>query len=136
MIHPAPKPKPRPKKGRKPIRRSRVRQKAPKRRFPGRENREALARIREMPCAVCLHVGEWQESRTEVEHWVTKARGGYDIGDTYPTCAKHRIWRHTLGDKSFAERIGISPRTLCEQTEAALDWADFTERYDRERSVG
>lgn len=128
-LRPAPKPKKRPKKGRQPIRRSRVRQKAPKRRFPGREDADALAKIREMPCAVCLQLGFTQTTPTEVEHWVTKARGGYDLGDTFPTCAVHREQRHRQGDKSFARMLRISPRELCEQTEIVIEW-------DRERSVG
>ena len=120
MIHPAPKPKKRPKKVRTPIRRSRVRQKAPKRRFPGRENMHALAIIRQMPCYVCRTLGQIQVTPTEVEHWVPKSRGGYDLGDTFPTCANHRELRHTQGDKSFAAILGVHPRQLCENTQRVV----------------
>ena len=75
-----------------------------KRRFPSREDREFLRWLRVMPCQPCLVSGRDQTSRTEVEHWVTKARGGYDRGDTWPTCGLHRTERHTLGDKTFQDR--------------------------------
>ena len=76
-----------------------------KRRFPNRENREYLHWMRySFPCDVCTAADLEQESPTEVEHWITKSRGGYDKGDTFPTCARHRQERHTWGQKTFQAR--------------------------------
>lgn len=71
-----------------------------RRRFPGREDPTFLGWLRALPCAVCEASGQFQSHHTEVEHWVTKARGGYDKGDTFPTCQRHRIERHD-GDETF-----------------------------------
>jgi len=57
--------------------------------------------LREQPCEVCLAARLKQTERTEVEHWVTKGRGGYDLGDTFPTCGLHRRHRHSMGDLTF-----------------------------------
>lgn len=93
-----PKPPRRTKKPRRPIR-SRGR-----RRFPGREDLTFLAELRRWGCAVCTAAFQRQIGPTEVEHWIPKSRGGYDCGDTFPTCARHREERHRLGVKSFQAR--------------------------------
>jgi hypothetical protein len=62
--------------------------------FAGRKDEAYLTWLRTFPCAICLWLGEVQQSRTEVEHWQARSAGGYDNGDTYPTCQKHRILRH------------------------------------------
>ena len=115
MIHACPKPEPTAKKAPKRIRVT------GKRRFPGREDPDALDAIRRMPCFPCLILGQKQVSPTEPEHWVTKARGGYDNRDVFPTCAEHRTARHTLGDKSFAALLGIDPKVLTRIVAAALE---------------
>ena len=115
MIYPVPKPHREPKA---PPKRIRV---TGRRRFPGREDPDALDAIRRMPCLPCLILGMKQLSPTEPEHWVTKARGGYDNRDVFPTCAEHRTARHTLGDKSFAALLGIDPKVLTRIVAAALE---------------
>lgn len=116
-LHPHPKPTP----SRKVLPtgpKGRIRLKG-QRRFPGRENPVALELIRQLPCAPCRHFGLRQESPTEVEHWVTKARGGYDVGDTFPTCAHHRELRHNgdgLPIGAHADRwCAETCRWLCHQ---------------------
>ena len=90
-----------------------------RRRFPGREDRNFLTLLRLLPCAVCESAQLVQTSKTEVEHWVTRARGGFDRGDTFPTCARHRQERHTLGDQTFQERY------------PARDWSMQGKEYAR-----
>ena len=60
-----------------------------------------LAWLRTLPCEPCRLSGMTQFNPTEVEHWVTKARGGHDLGDTFPTCGYHRTVRHVCGAKTF-----------------------------------
>lgn len=115
MIYACPKPEPKVKKAPKRIKVT------GKRRFPGREDPDALAAVRRMPCFPCLILGTEQKSPTEPEHWVTKARGGYDNRDVFPTCAEHRVARHTLGDKAFAALLGLNPALLARFVTAALD---------------
>lgn len=114
-LHPVPKPPVRPKKAPRGLKRSRLKTRG-QRRFPGRENPAALEAIRTLLCAVCSHLGYPQRTPTEVEHWVTKARGGYDVGDTFPTCADHREMRHRLGDQEFQRLVNVDADTLCAWT--------------------
>src|SRR4029077_14969720 len=77
-----------------------------------------LAWIRTMPCAICAAMGHRQEHPTEAEHFVDKSHGGYDRGDTFPTCGAHRMSRHEQwGPKTFERRMReyfhLNLRALC-----------------------
>lgn len=117
-VHAAPKPDKSPKKPRK-----RVKARNAERggtRYPERRDEAFLATIREMPCACCRAMGITQVTRTEVEHFVEKGRGGWDRGDTFPTCADHRELRHVIwGPRKFREHMlnhfGLDLRKLCTQ---------------------
>jgi hypothetical protein len=89
MLHPVPKPAKRPKPD--------------GRLFPDREDPEYLVWIRTFPCACCFAEGRAQRFPTEVEHHVGRAQGGYDRGDTFPTCLEHREMKHVrMGSRAFA----------------------------------
>lgn len=80
---------------------------------------EYVRHLREMPCAVCVHTGEKQTSRTEAHHVKTRGSGGGD--DTaVPCCSRHHKHFHLIGRKSFAARYGIDLAKL-----AAQLYADF-----------
>jgi len=72
-----------------------------------------------MPCALHAAWGRPQVTPTEVEHFVPKSQGGYDRGDTYPTCGECREMRHvTMGPKAFTRmllRFGFDERKLCKK---------------------
>lgn len=73
-----------------------------------------------MPCAICAAMGHRQEHPTEVEHFVERSHGGYDRGDTFPTCGAHRILRHEQwGAKKFERRMReyfkLNLRVLCKK---------------------
>lgn len=133
----APKPRRKPKKPRKPIQRSRVRQKAGKpKRFAKRRDYPYLAWIRERVCAIPAYAtsttligigcGFYEGRSIEPAHIKTKASGGDDRNNVVPLCPAHHDEQegHT---KLFERAYGVDLRKLAQQ---------YTERYDRERSVG
>jgi len=75
--------------------------------------------IRTLPCAPHLAMGLEQRTTTEAEHFVSKAHGGYDRGDTYPGCGECREMRHgTMGPKAFTRMLkarGFDERALCKK---------------------
>ena len=133
MIHPAPKPKPRPKKGRKPIRRSRVRQKAGKpKRFAQRRDHAYKTWILQQLCAVWGFLQpfgcEGRPDRLPIEpaHLKTRCAGGDDRNNLVPLCPKHHDEQegHT---RAFEAKYNVNLKQIA---------TELTERYDRERSVG
>lgn len=72
---------------------------------------EYLRLVRQLPCCVCQHAGESQQSHTEAHHTTTRGAGGGD--DTAaPFCrSHHRIW-HLIGRKSFLRQYGIDPAVV------------------------
>jgi hypothetical protein len=79
-----------------------------------------------MPCAICAALGCRQEHPTEAEHFVNKSQGGYDRGDTFPTCGAHRILRHEQwGTKAFERRMrdhfGLDLKALCKRLAAQYE---------------
>lgn len=93
--------------------------------FSGREDPDYLTFIRSLPCAPHQVLGEIQRTPTEVEHFVHKSHGGYDRGDTYPTCGECRERRHvTMGPKAFTRlllRHGLDERALCNRLAASYE---------------
>jgi len=85
--------------------------------------------IRSKPCAVHLAMGWVQRVPTEAEHFVSKAHGGFDRGDTYPGCGECRERRHvTMGPKAFTRMLqarGFDERALCNRLKAQYE----TERW-------
>jgi hypothetical protein len=85
--------------------------------------------IQGKPCAPHLAMGLEQRTPTEAEHFVHKSHGGYDRGDTYPTCGECREMRHgTMGPKAFTRmllRLGLDERALCNRLAAQYE----TERW-------
>lgn len=154
-----PKPKKRPKKGRTPIRRSRVRQKAEKpRRILGVRNRGLTQWVASLKCLRCRKLGRQQESPTECSHMPDSRRFG-DEGNCWPLCAEcHRTapdsWHRN--HRKFVESCGINvpgesgKLNLTEKDTIRKIAESYTqnyrivvlvdeigrERYDRERSVG
>lgn len=130
----APKPPKRKQKPRKPIRRSRVRQKAGKpRRFRARRDPEYLAWIRELGC--CVQVAH-HSGMTEAAHVTSRGAGGEDRGNTLPLCHLHHHQQHWWGIATW--QAAYFPNDNLDHL-AALYLAQYereTERYDRERSVG
>ena len=126
MIYPVPKPKKvvRGKRG-APTGRPRTRLKNRNARRKGRAfgasrvDEAYLTWIRGMPCAICKAFGVEQTTRTEVEHFVLRSQGGFDRGDTYPTCGAHREMRHVvMGPKAFTRMLqaqGFDERALCKK---------------------
>jgi hypothetical protein len=89
-----------------------------------------LAWIRTMPCAICTVMGIRQSSRTEVEHFVDRSHGGYDNGDTFPTCGDHRQLRHELwGPKKFERYLRqdfrLNLRALCDRLARSYEAEHF-----------
>lgn len=138
MIHPAPKPKPRPKKARKPIQRSRVRQ---KRATPRRQANRDLGLLAWVAQQACWATGrksgdvwkkaydDWRGTTIDVAHVRTKRLGG-DRNNVIPLAHSVHMRQHQIGIQSWLREIG---RTRAELDQAAVE---YTERYDRERSVG
>lgn len=129
----APKPKKRPKKLRKPIRRSRVRQKRSKPRRQSNRDPGLLGWIAQQACwATGRFTGErllFRYSRVEAAHVRTKRLGG-DRNNVVPLESAVHARQHLIGISSWLREIG---RTRAELDQAAIE---YTERYDRERSVG
>ena len=126
-----PKPRKSRKKPRKPIRRSRVRQKAGKpKRFAKRRDYPYLRWIREQPCVVEtarpeeVHVLLWYIA--EAAHLKTRGAGGSDRENVVPLCRIHHNEQEGK-TAAFERKYGVDLRKLAQQ---------YTERYDRERSVG
>ena len=122
MIYPVPKPR---KKVRRPTGRPRIRLKNRNARRKGRAfgasrvDETYLDWIRSKPCAVHLAMGWEQRTPTEAEHFVSKAHGGFDRGDTYPGCGECREMRHgTMGPKAFTRMLqaqGFDDGKLCDK---------------------
>lgn len=140
-LRPVPKPPKRKKKPRKPIRRSRVRQKAGKpKRFAKRRDPEYLAWIRTQDCHMfgrpgsqgCyywmgeFHGGGRDRMTVEPAHIKTRGAGGDDRNNVVPLCPAHHDEQEGK-IAAFERKYGVDLRKLAQQ---------YTERYDRERSVG
>ncbi len=80
---------------------------------------EYLRFLRELPCAVCAHLGEIQTTRTEAHHMKTRGSGGGD-DSAAPLCRAHHHEFHLVGRRSFAARHGID----LVKTATSL-WAQF-----------
>ena len=95
-------PKPRPKKGRKPIRRSRVRQKAGKpRRFANKRWPALQEYVRGRPCDVGGAFTGICDGPTEAAHVRSRGAGGEDANNTVSLCRKHHREQHRIGIQSF-----------------------------------
>jgi len=85
--------------------------------FAGRRDNAFMAWLHTLPCAICKILGAYQTTPTEVEHFVLRSHGGYDRGDSYPTCGMHREMRHVeMGPKAFTRMLkarGFDERALC-----------------------
>ena len=55
------------------------------------KDRRYMARVAKMPCVICEHFGETQESRTTVHHWIMGRGGNRRTPDneTIPLCDGH-----------------------------------------------
>jgi hypothetical protein len=84
-----------------------------------RVDRNFVAWLHTLPCAVCLALHVVQTTPTEVEHFVLRSHGGFDKGDCYPTCGAHREMRHVvMGPKAFTRMLqtqGFDERALCKK---------------------
>ena len=128
-----PKPKKRPKKVRKPIRRSRVRQKAGKpKRFAKRRDPEYLAWIRKQPCVIGERTSfSFCAGQTEASHLKSRGAGGDDRNNVLPLCHLGHQEQHRRGMQWWIEEYFEGKPEIAQQLAQ-----QYTERYDRERSVG
>lgn len=121
-MHPVPKP---PKRVKARKRMQTYNAKRQGRMYADRRDDAYLEWQRQFPCALCMAFGETQTHPTEAEHWVKKSAGGYDRGDTFPTCQRHREFRHGSPRlfEAACKEAGVNPRKLC-------DW--FKGKYEAE----
>jgi hypothetical protein len=86
-------------------------------------DREYLKWLTTLPCCVCVHLGELQQTRTQAHHLVrTKGAFGGDDGAA-PFCEAHHQQWHVMGRKSFAARVGFDPVPVARQL-----WKEWQER--------
>ena len=75
---------------------------------------EYLVHVRSMPCCVCTHLGERQQTRTEAHHVKTRRSGGGD-DTTAPFCGRHHEMFHLIGRKSFLLRFDFDALMYAER---------------------
>jgi hypothetical protein len=119
-LTPCPKPTPRPPKARKPLKRSWIRRKAPRRLKREGSDRAYLAWVRTLPCVVgypWFRAMNCCDGRIHAHHAIHRSQGGKDR-DAIPLCEKHhRQWHEANGvfaEFSRLERFAWAVRAIAE----------------------
>lgn len=96
------------------------------------ECRRYLARVAELGCALCRHLG-WGATPAQVHHPRTGTGAGRRAphSEAIPLCFEHHTGRmgiHGLGRKAFERQWGVTEREFTEQTQRlarlpeGVDW--------------